>query len=83
MEKVRWIYQRWMNINHSDSSNMSKVLIHLPTWTIGSGICTVEGENMEKCILNDIYIYIYFKSKYIFLQQIYCPDYILLWFPIK
>ena len=59
MEKVRWIYQRWMNINHSDSSNMSKVLIHLPTWTIGSSICTVDGENTEKCILNDIYIYIF------------------------
>lgn len=77
LEKVRWVYQRWMNINHGDSSNMNKLLIHSPTWTICSGMCTVDGENIGKCILNDIYFI------YIFLQQIYCPDYILLWFTIK
>lgn len=74
LEKVRWIYQRWMNINHGDSSNTNKLLIHSPTWTISSGICTVDGENIGKCTLNDIYFYIYiFFSRFIVLI-IFCCD---------
>ena len=74
LEKVRWIYQSWMNINHIDSSNMNKLLIHSPTWTIKSVICTADGENVGKCILNAIYIYtlnpnIYFCS--IFMSWLY------------